>query len=61
MLTRTFLPVLALLAMNQVFAQNQPPVISNLSVQADWNAQTLTIQYDVADAENDPLEITALS
>lgn len=37
---------------------NQPPVISNLSAVADWPNNTLTITYDVEDAENDPLEIS---
>jgi hypothetical protein len=58
MIYRICLSVLAFWAMNHISAQNQPPVISNLNVVADWNAQTLTVQYDVADAENDPLEIT---
>lgn len=39
-------------------ASNQPPVISNLNAVADWPSNTLTLTYDVADAENDPLEIT---
>jgi hypothetical protein len=37
---------------------NQPPVISNLAAAADWPNSTLTLSYDVADAENDPLEVT---
>ncbi len=37
---------------------NQVPVITGLSVAADWNANTLTVTYDVSDAENDPLEIS---
>lgn len=41
-----------------LFAQNQPPVISNLVVSADWPNNNLTLTYDVADEEGDPLEIT---
>jgi len=51
----------AFLCVNIIFAQNpsnQPPVISNFSASADWPSNTLTLTYDVADAENDPLEIT---
>jgi len=38
-------------------AQNQAPVVSNVSVVVDTLARTVTVTYDVADAENDPLEI----
>jgi hypothetical protein len=41
-----------------LFAQNQRPAISNLIADADWVNQTLTLTYDVEDAENDPLEIS---
>lgn len=52
-------PLLALLLSgNALSAQNQPPVISNMLVSADWTTNTLSILYDVADAENDPLEIS---
>jgi hypothetical protein len=37
---------------------NQPPVISNFVASADWPNNTLTLSYDVSDAENDPLEIS---
>ena len=39
-------------------AQNQAPVISNLFASANWTTNTLTLTYDVTDAENDPLEIS---
>ncbi len=39
------------------FAQNSAPVIQQLSVSVDWPSNTLTVVYDVADAENDPLDI----
>ena len=39
-------------------AQNEAPVVSNLAASADWMNKTLTLTYDVADAENDPLEIS---
>ena len=39
-------------------AQNMAPKIQNLSASVDWMAQSLSIQYDVSDAENDPLEVT---
>lgn len=38
-------------------AQNLVPVISNVQVAVDWIAKTMTVQYDVADAENDLLNI----
>ncbi|HRI58890.1 MAG TPA: M28 family peptidase [Saprospiraceae bacterium] len=37
---------------------NQAPVITNMNVETDWPNNTLTITYDVADTENDPLEMT---
>lgn len=40
-------------------AQNQPPVIQNLSAEVDWNTNTLTIRYDALDAENDNLDVKA--
>lgn len=39
-------------------AQNSPPVIQNLSTSVNWMAKSMTIQYDVADLENDPLEVS---
>lgn len=41
-----------------LLAQNAPPVILKLSTSVNWNEKTLTVTYDVEDAENDPLEIT---
>lgn len=38
-------------------AQNQVPVISNVSVVAPWNTGQVLIDYDVADNENDNLDI----
>ncbi|HAD11024.1 MAG TPA: hypothetical protein DCF33_01165 [Saprospirales bacterium] len=38
-------------------AQNQPPVIQTFTVSPDWTNLTLQIQYEVTDAENDPLEV----
>ncbi len=56
---RQTLPLLLLLLSGSTLtAQNQTPVISNLTASANWNTNTLTLTYDVADAENDPLEIS---
>lgn len=41
-----------------VFAQNQPPVIQNLSAAVNWATNTLTIQYDALDAEGDALDVS---
>lgn len=41
-----------------LLSQNLPPSIQQLSVTADWGAQSLSIQYDVADPENDPLDVS---
>ena len=38
-------------------AQNQVPAISNVSVVAPWNTGQVLIDYDVADNENDNLDI----
>ncbi len=38
-------------------AQNQVPVISNVSVVAPWNTGQVMIDYDVADNENDNVDI----
>lgn len=40
-----------------LIAQNQPPIVSNLNVEADTVNQQVTITYDVSDAENDSLDI----
>ncbi len=39
-------------------AQNTAPVILKFSASVDWSSRTLTLLYDVEDAENDPLEIS---
>jgi Peptidase family M28 len=39
------------------FSQNKIPVIENLSTTVNWATNALTITYDVADTENDALEI----
>lgn len=39
-----------------IFGQNQPPSISNVSLELGAN-NLLTLHYDVADAEGDPVEI----
>ena len=49
---------LAAFAPLALLAQNQPPVITNLSVTPDWNNLSLDISYEVTDNENDPLEIS---
>jgi hypothetical protein len=53
---------LLLLLVNGAFsslvqAQNQIPQVQNLQLSVDWIAKTLVVQYDVSDAENDPLEV----
>jgi Zn-dependent M28 family amino/carboxypeptidase len=40
-----------------LFAQNQPPSITNVQVTMS-GANLLTIQYDLSDAENDPIKVT---
>jgi len=53
-----FLPVILLMLITlPVVAQNNVPVISNLQAIADTVFHKLTVTYDVADAENDTLEI----
>lgn len=39
------------------FAQNQAPVISNVSVTAPWNTGQVIVNYDLADNENDDVDI----
>ncbi|MFN0174823.1 MAG: M28 family peptidase [Saprospiraceae bacterium] len=41
-----------------LFGQNQTPEITNLMLDPDWTNLTLSINYEVSDTENDPLEIT---
>lgn len=50
--------LLLLLAASSLYSQNLPPLIQSLQLTPDWNNQQLAISYTVADAENDPLEIT---
>lgn len=55
---KAFLPflLLSIFALDSR-AQNRPPAIGALAVAADWANNRLTVQYDVADEEGDPLEI----
>ncbi len=39
-------------------AQNYAPVITYMSVNADWTNGVLSIVYDVSDTENDPLSVS---
>ena len=39
------------------FAQNQVPVISNVAVTAPWNTGQVIVTYDLADTENDAVDI----
>ena len=41
-----------------ISAQNGVPVIEQFNLSADWAGHTLTLNYDVSDPENDPLEVT---
>ncbi len=53
------LPALcALLFTTTLGAQNQPPVLSNVSATPNWAAQTLQLSYDLSDVENDAVEIS---
>jgi hypothetical protein len=38
-------------------AQNQAPVVSNVSVNVPWNSNQASITFDLSDAENDPLDV----
>ncbi|MBK6931103.1 MAG: M28 family peptidase [Saprospirales bacterium] len=58
MTVKDFSWLLALLFPALLPAQNGAPVLQNLSADVDWNTQTLTLQYDISDPENDPLEIS---
>ncbi len=58
MLNKFFpLPTICFLLATSLFAQNQAPVITNFNASANWATNTLTLTFDVADAENDPLDI----
>jgi Peptidase family M28/Secretion system C-terminal sorting domain len=41
----------------QNFAQNQPPQLSNLIGSADFSTKKYTLNFDLADAENDSLDL----
>lgn len=49
---------LSLLAAAPILAQNHPPTIQNLTATVNWPTNTLTIQFDALDAENDALDIS---
>lgn len=53
-----FFNALALLAPFALLGQNNPPIISGLSATPNWSNLTLDITFEVADDENDPVEIT---
>ncbi|MBK8554964.1 MAG: M28 family peptidase [Lewinellaceae bacterium] len=46
-----------LVTIGQLPAQNARPSVQNLVVVPNWNSQSMDINYDVSDAENDPLEV----
>jgi hypothetical protein len=46
-----------LLVANTLLGQNQVPIISGLTASVDWPSNSLTLTFEVADAENDALEI----
>lgn len=48
----------SLLAPLALFCQNLPPTISNFTATPDWPNLSLQISYELADPENDPVEIT---
>jgi hypothetical protein len=48
----------SLLAPLALFGQNLPPTISNFTATPDWANLSLQISYELADPENDPIEIT---
>jgi hypothetical protein len=55
---RTILSVIAFVGLSfQVLAQNQAPVLTDFTANINWNTSTLTLEYNVSDAENDPLEV----
>src|SRR5690606_14443611 len=49
---------LSLAFLTSAFAQNQPPVVTITDAVVDEGAATVTITYDLADAENDPSTVT---
>lgn len=54
---KNFLTLILLSATTLLTAQNQPPQITNLSITLN-NDETLTINYDLVDAENDDAMVT---
>jgi hypothetical protein len=53
-----FLLALSLfLCSNSLFSQNQPPLLTIQSVDTDEEAQTITITYDLQDAEDSEIEV----
>ena len=56
---RIYAPVCLLMSLScALSAQNTAPVILKFSASVNWDNRTLTLLYDVEDAENDPLEIS---
>lgn len=51
------LTLLSICLFGFLFAQNQAPVISNLSVNHNPGTQSVIFSFDVADNENDPLDL----
>jgi hypothetical protein len=57
-MTKHLLSLCIICAPVLLFAQNYPPTITQLSANPDWGNMTLTVNYEVADPENDPLDIS---
>ncbi|MCC6459513.1 MAG: M28 family peptidase [Saprospiraceae bacterium] len=57
-MTSRLFKLLFLLFPYSLCAQNAVPVIQQFSATANWSTQILTVSYAVADAENDPLDIS---
>ncbi|MCC6726119.1 MAG: M28 family peptidase [Saprospiraceae bacterium] len=57
---KQILLLLCLLAGNLLLAQNQPPVLSNVEVHQTGD-KTITITYDLSDAEGDPCTVSFLA
>ena len=49
-----------LLSAIQIFAQNEYPVISNLTAEINNSSQIVTITYDLFDAEGEDMQVTFL-
>ena len=52
-----FLPLLLFFISGNINAQNQAPVISNLTANIDYPNNTITLSYDLEDNENNDVEI----